>query len=650
MRVLTVEDVPSDAKLISRQLRRDGREVDWVRVDTEEAYRAALSTPIDFILSDARMPSFSGTRALEILKESGLDIPLIIVSGTIGEEAAADLMLQGAADYVSKEKPARLNIAKSRAVAEKEARRAKNSALAGMRRAEARFRALFEASVIGIIVSDAAGRILEANSYFLSMVGRTPDDLPLDWVAMTPSQFRSRDRRALKELKATGYTVPWEKEFLDRTGTHIPVLMGSAKLPDENLVCFVVDLTQAKAVQGKLEHAKAELESAIELLKQTQDAVIAEERLHALGQMAAGIAHDFNNCLSPIIGLSELILTRPNMIDDHEKVLKYVRTIHQAGQDAALVVSRLRDYYREAATEDEIEVVDLKQVVVDTIELTRSRWADQAMATSTKYRIVTKLQRVTVAGSPAELRELLVNLIFNALDAMPDGGDLSVIVARNQRLSGKVQLEVVDTGVGMNPETQKRCMEPFFTTKGAAGTGLGLATSYRIVKRHHGEIKIESELGHGTRMIVTLPTILPSQVADAQKVLAFSASLRILLVDDEPDVRHVIAEYLDADGHHVDVAEDPRTALRKIPDGGYDLIITDRAMPEMSGDQLAARAKRLAPAVPVVMLTGFGEFMNATNERPIGVDLVVSKPITRDGLRDAIAVVTGRSRQLTAAL
>lgn len=502
MRVLIVEDVASDAKLISRQLRRDGREVEWLRVDTEEGYRAALGTHIDFILSDARMPSFSGTRALEILKESGLDIPLIIVSGTIGEEAAADLMLLGAADYVSKDKLARLNIAMSRAVAEAEARRAKESALVGMRRAEARFRALFESNVIGIIVSDAAGRIFEANSYFLSMIGRTPDDLPLDWVAMTPPGFRSRDRRALKELKASGYTMPWEKEFLDRTGTHVPVLMGSAKLPDETLVCFVVDLTQAKAVQGKLEHAKAELENAIELLKQTQDAVIAEERLHALGQMAAGIAHDFNNCLSPIIGLSELLLSRPKLIDDHAKVLKYLGTIHQAGRDAALVVSRLRDYYREAATGDEIEVVDLKKVVEDTIELTRSRWAGQAMASNTKYQVVTNLHVATVAGSPSELRELLVNLIFNALDAMPHGGKLSLGVELDLARPGIVKLEVADNGVGMTPEVRKRCMEPFFTTKGAAGTGLGLATSFRIVTRHHGAIEIETAPGRGTRVIV----------------------------------------------------------------------------------------------------------------------------------------------------
>jgi PAS domain S-box-containing protein len=647
MRMLIVEDLASDAKLITDRLRREGYEVESSRVDSEATYLAALNPQIDVILSDSEMPAFSGERALEILNESGLDIPLIIVSGTIGEEAAAGLMRQGAADYVSKDRPARLGMAIYRAMAEAEVRRGREKAIGDLRVAEARFRALFESDVIGIIQASRAGRILEGNSYFLSMVGRSPSDLPLDWAAMTPDQFKARDLRALRELELHGRTSPWEKEFLDKTGRAIPVLMGSAKLADGSLVCFVVDLTDAKAVQANLESAKSELENSIEQLTQTQEAVIAEERLHALGQMAAGIAHDFNNCLSPIIGLSELILSRPKVIEDHDKVLKYVETIHKAGRDAALVVSRLRDYYREAATGDEFEVVDLKRIVEDTIDFTRSRWADQAMASNTKYRVVTNLEDANVAGSPSQLRELLVNLIFNALDAMPQGGQLSLNVARDSAHPGIATLEVADTGVGMTPEVRKRCMEPFFTTKGAGGTGLGLATSYRIVTRHHGEIQIETEPGHGTRMIIALPTISTKPIPETAKGAASLPAMHILLIDDEERVRNVIAEYLFADGHKVDLADGPGAGLRKIHAGPYDLIITDRAMPEMSGDQLAVQARRIAPGVPILMLTGFGDFMNAADEQPEAVDVVVSKPVTIDTLRAAMATAMRRTRELT---
>jgi PAS domain S-box-containing protein len=644
LRVLIVEDVPVDAELMCAQLRREGHTVDWTRVDTESAYRAALNPRLDVILSDCRLPSFSASLALQILGESGLDVPLILISGTIGEEAATELMRQGASDYVLKDKPSRLGMAVSRAMAEAASHRDRARAFDDLRLAESRFRGLFESNVIGIIVAEPDGQIVEANSYFLSMVGRSPAELPLDWVAMTPKKFIRRDREVLKELELNGLARPWEKEFLDRDGNGVPTLMGSAKLADGSLVCFAVDLTPIKAVQANLEQAKSQLEGAINQLKQAQDVVIAEERLHALGQMAAGITHDFNNYLSPIIGLSELILTRPQLIDDHEKVLKFLRAIHQAGLDAALVVRRLREYYQAADTDGKVEVIDLKQVVEQTIELTQSRWGDQSMSTDIRYRIATNLIDASVAGPASELRQMLVNLIFNALDAMPNGGELTLTIERDAVRHGFVNLEVRDTGVGMTAEVRKRCLEPFFTTKGAAGTGLGLATTYGIVKRHHGEI--ESESGRGTRVIVALPTAPTRRVSPMLKEVHPGPTMHILVIDDEEAVRHAIAEYLLVDGHDVDLADGPSVGLRKINDGKYDLIITDRAMPEMSGDQLAVKAKRMAPHVPILMLTGFGELMNAAGEHPDGVDAVVGKPITLDGLRAAVDLVTAPRLQV----
>lgn len=640
MRALIIEDLPADAELITEQLRRDGFDLDWSRVETEPAFRAALDPRPDVILSDFHLPTFSPTRAMAILRESGIDIPFIVVSGTIGEEAATEIMREGADDYVSKDKPARLGMVVARAMAEAELRRGQSLTLDELHRAQDRFRGLFESRVIGILVANRTGQILEANSYFLAMVGHTPADLPLDYLALTLQEDRPRDREVLVEMDLNGRAAPWEKEFVDKNGKRIPTLMGGAKLPDESMVCFVVDLTQMKAVQANLENAKSQLEIAINQLRLTQDAVIAKERLHALGQMATGIAHDFNNNLSPIIGLSELILTRPSLMDDPEKVLRFVRTIHQAGRDAARVVSRLRDFYRPDSDVNQTEVVSLKQVVELAIDLTRPRWGDQAMAEDTKYRIATFVKDISVSGQASELREMLVNLIFNALDAMPDGGELGVTVDHDAGRPGMVSLEVSDTGIGMSDEVRKRCLEPFFTTKGASGTGLGLATSYGIVKRHQGEIQIESELGKGTRVIVRLPVIRTRGALPTLTEVVHAPAMRILVVDDEEMVRNVIGEYLRADGHEVDLADGAIAGRSKIEAETYDLIITDRAMPDMSGDRLALEAKRIAPLVPILMLSGFGEFMNATGERPEGVDAVVAKPITIDDLRDAIATVT----------
>lgn len=639
LHALIVEDVPTDAELMCAQLKHDGYQVDWSRVDSEPGFRAALNPRLDVILSDCNLPSFSASRALDILRISGLDIPLIVVSGTIGEEAAIELVREGAADYVSKDRPGRLGMAVARAMAEAKSRQDRARALDDLYRSEARFRALFESNVIGIIVVNRSGQILEANGYFLSMLGHLPTDLPLEWVAITPEKFLPADRQVIRELDLHSRASPWEKEFLDSGGNRVAVLMGSAKTPDGSLVCFVVNLTQIKTVQANLELAKSQLEAAINQLRLTQDAVIAKERLHALGQMASGIAHDFNNNLSPIVGLSDLILTRPKLIDDHEKVLKFVGTIRQAGQDAALVVSRLRDFYRSADDDGETQVVGLKQVVESAIDLTRPRWGDQAMAAGTNYEIDTTLKDVSVVGHASELREMLINLIFNALDAMPGGGRLSLTVDRDAKTPGVARLEVMDTGVGMSAEVRKRCLEPFFTTKGAAGTGLGLASCFGIVKRHHGEVLIESELGHGTRVIVTLPLVAIRGVSHEPKQGSPVPTMHILVIDDDEMVRYVIAEYLQVDGHEVELANGPIAALSKLKATRYDLIITDRAMPEMSGDRLALEAKRVAPDVPILMLSGFGEFMIAAGERPEGVDLVLTKPVTINGLREAIAFV-----------
>lgn len=268
------------------------------------------------------------------------------------------------------------------------------------------------------------------------------------------------------------------------------------------------------------------------------------------------------------------------------------------------------------------------------------------MSTDIRYRIATNLIDASVAGPASELRQMLVNLIFNALDAMPNGGELTLTIERDAVRHGFVNLEVRDTGVGMTAEVRKRCLEPFFTTKGAAGTGLGLATTYGIVKRHHGEIQIESESGRGTRVIVALPTAPTRRVSPMLKEVHPGPAMHILVIDDEEAVRHAIAEYLLVDGHDVDLADGPSVGLRKINDGKYDLIITDRAMPEMSGDQLAVKAKRMAPHVPILMLTGFGELMNAAGEHPDGVDAVVGKPITLDGLRAAVDLVTAPRLQV----
>jgi CheY-like chemotaxis protein len=252
--------------------------------------------------------------------------------------------------------------------------------------------------------------------------------------------------------------------------------------------------------------------------------------------------------------------------------------------------------------------------------------------------VVTDLGEIgPVLGNAADLREALTNLIFNAVDAMPQGGTITV---RTRPADPRVVLEVSDTGLGMTEEVRRRCLEPFFTTKGDRGTGLGLSMVYGVLQRHQGSIDIQTTLGKGTTFALTLP-IVTAQPPTEQVASAPMASrpLRVLLADDEEIVRLVVKEYLRGDDHTVVTATNGQECLDHFQRGQFDVVILDRAMPGMNGDQVAAAIKQIKPETPIILLTGFGSIMQASGETPSGIDLVLAKPVTIAALRSALGKV-----------
>ena len=404
------------------------------------------------------------------------------------------------------------------------------------------------------------------------------------------------------------------------------------------------DRTHRKAAEAALElthdelrERNAELQKALAELTAAQQHIIQQERLRALGQMASGIAHDFNNALVPILGFCELLLLKPAILQDAQKATRYLETIQTAAKDAASVVSRLREFYRPNKGERAFEPVSLKRLVEQAVTLTKPKWKDQAQANGATVEIALELDPVPpVAGEESALREVLTNLIFNAVDAMPAGGTLTL---RTLRRGDTAVLEVADTGTGMTKETRQRCLEPFYSTKGERGTGLGLSMVFGIVQRHSGSLDIRSELGKGTAFIITLPLQdAPVEAAAAPTARAAQRPLRVLVVDDEAPVRDTLAAVLAADGHEIELATDGADGLRRFGAGAFDLVITDKAMPVMNGDQMAAAIKQRAPHTPIILLTGFGLF-HEKSEFP-DVDVLISKPVRIPALRDAIATAT----------
>ncbi len=459
----------------------------------------------------------------------------------------------------------------------------------------------------------------------------SPSDNPVPVLVLTADITTKTKHRAL----AAG-----AKDFLTKPMDQSEVLLRIRNLL-ENRFLHIQLQNQNILLEEQVHERTAQLEDTLSKLRLAQNAAIRQERLSALGTMAAGIAHDFNNALTLILGYSDLLLsgyeTQPDCSEG-----RYVRSITAAAQDAAQIVRRLREFHRPDDGSETRVSLSLNQLVEQAVAMTRPRWNEQARERNVEVEIKTQLADLRpITGDPAELREMLTNLIFNAVDAMPQGGTITI---STEMRGDEVCLAVADTGTGMDEETRRRCLEPFFTTKGDGGTGLGLSAVYGIIQRHGGTIDIESEKGHGCKFHILMPTEDAPETADGQPsetvVIDSARTLNILVVDDQPIIRDIVQEQLAEDGHKVDTASDGADALEKFrAAGNYDLLITDQSMPGMSGEELAQQIKTFCPGAPIILLTGFGGG-SADDDCPPGIDLVLGKPATMVELRRAVVQVT----------
>lgn len=382
-----------------------------------------------------------------------------------------------------------------------------------------------------------------------------------------------------------------------------------------------------------LSERTAELEQALADLRGAQKQVLQQERFRAFGEMAGGIAHDFNNVLMCVVGYTELLLNDRRVLGATPTVEKFLRTMNRAGHDASRIVARLRDFYRPREEADVFTPTDLNKLMEEVVPLTQPKWKNQALTGGSVIEVVLDLEKVpTIPCSAPEIRETVVNLIFNAVDAMPQGGTITLKTRVEEKF---VCLGVSDTGTGMSEETRQRCLEPFFSTKGEKGTGLGLAMVFGIAKRHDGTVDIESELGKGTTFWIRLSRHLTEQGTVVTDEVTIDQSLHILVVDDEELPRDILTRYLSADGHHVEAAVDAYDASRKFDLHPYDLVITDHAMPGINGCQLAVNLKKRAN--PAILLVTGSSALLESDERPAGIDHIIGKPITQQGLRNAMA-------------
>lgn len=542
------------------------------------------------------------------------------------------------------------------ALAAEEAERARLAGEARLAAARAsaaqRFRALVERSADGIVLAAADGTVQYASPAVSRMLGFGSDELTGRHVLarVHPDDVSAVRERFTRLLRAPGATVSltYRQQRADGVWRWLEA-MGTNLLEEPDVAAVVVnvrDVTELREQAASLLESNAQLKQALEELLGAQSALLQQERLRALGEMASGIAHDLNNALAPVVGFSELLLDRPGTLEDRELVRSYLELIRTGAGDAASVVGRLREFYRLREADEPREAVDLSALVTQCVDLTRPKWRGQAQSSGRTIVVDTDLAPVPpVAGNASELREALTNVIFNAVDAI--GGDGRVTL-RTRSAEGMAVVEVSDTGAGMSEEVRLRCLEPFFTTKGERGTGLGLAMVWGIVHRHGGSVEIESEVGCGTTIRLCFPTAADTAGTEADAGAAAETArdaLRVLVVDDEAAVRAVVVAFLQADGHAVVAVGSGAEALERLRAEPFDLVITDRAMPGMSGDRVAAAVKEWSPRTPVLLLTGFGDLMSAAGESPAGVDAILGKPVTLAKLRATLATLVPRLAQ-----
>lgn len=458
---------------------------------------------------------------------------------------------------------------------------------------------------------------VDCNDPWTSLLG--PPDHP--WAHLPEEDQDMAESAVLEALKGSLVTNRLASAQTHHREEPFPVLLNFIPVRDDSFEAE--EKCRAVIVSGEV---LAEPPSW--MLSQTQ-----RHRMETLGRMTMGVAHDLNNLLSGLIGHIELLKNQVERASLADSIRPSIETIETTAEDGAALIEKLQRYIRHD-TKQHFEPLDLTEIIEDCITLTEPYWYNEPRRQGIEITVKTSFEDVpNVLGAASELREVFVNLILNAVQAMPEGGTLRFETFTNDK--GQVCVNVSDTGIGMSNEVKRNIFEPLFTTKGDEGTGMGLAASYGIVQEHQGAIDVQSEPGEGTRFTLTFPPAdaEPAPVEDptpTEPVESEGAS--VLVVDDDEMVRSTVTRLLTLSGHTVDRASTGSEALSMFPTNDYDIVFTDFGMPEMTGAELARELKEEDPDLPVILLTGYTETETAIDE----VDGILSKPFKRGELETAI--------------
>ncbi len=630
LKLLMAEDSPDDAELILAQLRRAGFEPEWRRVDTEREFLAELETLPDIVLSDYSMPQFSGLRAAELAQQSGKDIPFILISGTVGEEAAVEAMKHGASDYLLKDRIVRLGTAVERALEQKRLRDERWFREEELRWKTTLLEAQLESSLDGILVVDNKGKKILQNRR-MEELWKIPPSADAGKVDVAKAIF---DPAYEKDPKRFIEKVAYLNAHPDEASNDVIELVDgtvmerySAPVRDKagknyGRIWSFRDITEGRKMEAQFRQA---------------------QKMESIGMLAGGIAHDFNNILSAILGNLHLVKLEA---ENHPELAEHVEHLFQATQRATDLVNQILTFSRQ--NKQEREPLRLNRVVQEALKLLRS-------SVPTTIRIQSDLKETpTVLANPTAIHQVVMNLGTNAWHAMREKpGTLKVemgVMEVDPDFAGAhpglrpgryVRLSVSDNGHGMDAATIERIYEPFFTTKSVGeGTGLGLAVVLGIMQNHDGIITVYSEPGAGTTFHLYFP-VFETETAPPEPVsmpIPRGQGEHILFVDDEEALARVGTRMLERLGYRVTNktnALEAVAAVRDRPDK-FDLVVTDLTMPGLDGLKLGSQLLQIRPGLPIILTTGYSGAMTQESARELGFRDLLAKPTTARALGEAI--------------
>jgi PAS domain S-box-containing protein len=607
LRILILEDNTYDAELVIVMLDQAGYTCRWDHVASREAFLNQLDRhEYDLVLSDYSLPGFDGLTALLLLRARDLDMPFILVSGTLGEETAIESLKAGATDYVIKTHLDRLVPVVGRALRERDEQRQRRQAEAALRRAEARYRDLFENANDMIYTRDLNGVFTSVNGMAERLTGYSRDELlqmQIDQI-MAPEYLQLRAEEVLKYNDEDALAIAEEIEFVRKDGSRVWVEVSSRLIYEDGQPVGLQGIARDVGERRRAESERRYLE----------DQLLQAQKMESIGTLAGGVAHDFNNMLTAILGNLQLVLDGvPDDDDDYPLLLE----IEKAATRATALTRQLLAFSRRQPIER--RSIDLNGTVNELSQMLR-----RIIGEDVEIAIRPAPGALSIFADPSQIQQVIMNLAVNARDAMPGGGYLTIATGETNvdeagcrnypwaRPGRYAQIVVGDTGIGIDPETQQRMFEPFFTTKPRGkGTGLGLSVVYGIVKQHEGFILVDSKPGQGATFTIFLPA--PAVVSDTA-VPELAPSVRggsetILVAEDEASLRHLTAMVLERLGYTVLLARDGQEAVDvfRVDPARVDLVILDLVMPRFGGRDALAHMRSLRPDLRALFVTGYDD-------------------------------------------